>query len=85
MTISRRSEIVPIDEVKTTKEMTLKILQSRKQECKSRIAQAKQAIEDLQVAKIAELEYQILHAEAELKALEDHEKRIHSSVDTQQK
>ena len=85
MALSRRSEIVPVEEVKTTKEMTLKILQARKQECKSRIAQAKQAIEDLKVAKIAELEYQILHAEAELKALEEHEKRVNSSVDTQQK
>jgi len=86
MAFSNRGEnqLVSAGEVVNTKEMTLKILQARKQECKSRINRAKQEIEDLKVAKIAELEYQILHAEAELHKLEDHEKIIVSSVETQQ-
>jgi len=83
--VSHRTDIVPINEVKNTKEMTLKILQARKQECRSRIRKAQQEIEDLKIAKIAELEYQILHAEAELKKLEEHEKVVISSVETQQK
>lgn len=87
MAFSNRNDnhLVPIGEVKNTKEMTLKIIQARKQECKSRINKAKQDIEDVRVAKIAELEYIILHAEAELKQLEEHEKVVKSSVDTQQK
>jgi len=85
MAFSTRTDIVPIGDVQNTKEMTLKILAARKQECKSRIKRAQQEIEDLKVAKIAELEYQILHAEAELKKLEEHEKTVISSVDPQQK
>lgn len=85
MAFSGRSEIVPAIEVINTREMTMKILQSKKQECKSRINRAKQEIEDLRVAKIAELEYQVLHAEAELAKLEEHEKLILRSVDTDAK
>ena len=81
MAISNRSEIVPAIDIINTKEMTMKILQAKKQECRSRINRAKQEIEDLKVAKIAELEYQILHAEAELAKLDEHEKTVGSSVD----
>ena len=74
-------EIVPVGQVTPTKEMQLKFLQVRKQKCKSAMAKAKQEIEDLKQGKIAELEYQILHAEAELKQLNEHEKKIISSID----
>lgn len=86
MAFSNRSDntMVPIGDVSNTKEMTLKILQARKQECKSRINRAKQEIEDLRIAKIAELEYQVLHAEAELAKLVEHEKLIQTSTDAQQ-
>jgi len=77
-------EIVPIGHVEPTKDMRLKYIQMQRQKIKSRIASAKQGIEDLKNGKIAELEYQILHAEAELKQLDEHEKRVKSSVDTQQ-
>ena len=83
MSFSKRNEVVPAVEVQNTKEMTMKIISARKQECKSRINRVRQEIEDLKIAKMAELEYQILHAEAELKKLEEHEKMIKSSVDTQ--
>ena len=76
-------EIVPVGQVIPSKEMRLKYLQIKKQQCKSNMAKAKQDIEDLKNGKIAELEYQILHAEAELKQLEEHEKKVKSSVDTQ--
>jgi hypothetical protein len=84
MAFSNRNEIVPAIDVINTKEMTMKILQSKKQECRSRINRAKQEIEDLKLAKIAELEYQILHAEAELSKLEEHEKMVISSQDVQE-
>lgn len=84
MAFSNRQDIVPIGQVVPTKQMRLKVIQAKKQECKSRIINLNQEIEDLKVAKIAELEYQILHAEAELKKLEEHEKAVLSSVDTQQ-
>ena len=76
-------EIIPIGQVEPTKAMRLKYLQMQRQKVKSRLAAAKQGIEDIQNGKIAELEYQILHAEAELKQLDNHEKAIKSSVDTQ--
>lgn len=77
-------DIVPIGQVEPTKEMRIKFIQVRKQKCKSTIAKCKQEIEDLQNGKIAELEYQILHAEAELKQLNEHEQNVRSAVDTQQ-
>lgn len=83
MAFSNRNELVPVFEVTTTKEMSLLMLKAKKQECISRINKCKQEIEDLKMAKIAELEYQILYAEAELSKLLDHEKMIISSVDTQ--
>lgn len=83
MALSHRTDIVPVGEVVNTKEMTLKILISRKQECKSRIMKAKQEIEDLQVARFAELEYQILQAEQELSKLIEHEKIVISSIESQ--
>lgn len=76
-------EIVPIGQVAPTKAMQLKHLQIRKQEAKSKIAIAKQKIEDVMNGEIAKLEYTILHAEAELKQLQEHEQRIKSAVDTQ--
>ena len=82
MAFSTRTDIIPAVEIINTKEMTLKILQARKQECKSRIVRAKQELEDLKIAKFAEIEYQILHAEAELKKLEEHEKMIVASQET---
>ena len=77
-------EIVPVGQVIPSKEMRLKYLQIKKQQCRSNIAKAKQDIEDLKNGKIAELEYQILHAEAELKQLNEHEQKINSAVDAQQ-
>lgn len=76
-------EIVPIGNVVPDKAMQLKHLQIKRQEAKSKIAMARQGIEDLKNGEIAKLEYTILHAEAELKQLQAHEKRIQSSVDTQ--
>lgn len=84
MAFSNRSEIVPAVEIINTKEMTMKILQAKKQECRSRINRAKQEIEDLKMAKIAELEYAILHAEAELTKLEEHEKMVNAAQDVQE-
>ena len=83
MSFSNRNELVPAFEVVTTKEMSLLMIKAKKQECISRINRCKQEIDDLKMAKIAELEYQILHAEAELAKLLDHEKMVISSVDTQ--
>lgn len=77
-------EIVPIGQVIPSKAMQLKHLQIKKQEARSRMAIAKQGIEDLQNGEIAKLEYTILHAEAELNQLQKHEKEVQSSVDTQQ-
>lgn len=76
-------EIVEVGQVNPTREMQLKFIQVRKQKCISTIAKAKQDIEDIQKGKIAEIEYQILHAEAELKKLNEHEVRIKNSVDVQ--
>lgn len=76
-------EIIPVGQIEPTKDMRLKFLQVRKQKCRSAMAKAKQEIEDLKNGKIAELEYQILHAEAELKQLDKHEQTIKSAVDTQ--
>lgn len=77
-------EIIPIGQVEPTKAMRLKYLQMQRQKVKSRMAAARQGIEDLKNGKIAEFEYQILHAEAELKQLDKHERTILSSVDNQQ-
>ena len=77
-------EIIPVGQVVPDKAMMLKHIQIKRQEAKSKIAMAKQKIEDLQNGEIAKLEYAILHAQAELKQLTEHEKRIMSSVDTQQ-
>jgi len=80
MAFSNRQEIVPIGQVAPTTEMQLKVIAAKKQECKSRLVMIKQEMEDLKIAKMAELEYQILHAEAELKQLEKHEQTIKSAV-----
>lgn len=76
-------EIVPIGQVVPDKAMQLKHIQIKKQEARSKIAIAKQKIEDLKNGEIAKLEYTILYAEAELKQLQQHEQRINSAVDTQ--
>jgi len=78
-------EIVPIGQVVPDKAMRLKHLQIKRQEAKSKIAMARQGIEDLKNGEIAKFEYTILHAEAELKQYTEHEKKIQSSVDTQPK
>ena len=77
-------EVVPMGQVVPDKAMRLKHLQIKKQEAKSKIAIAKQHIEDIRNGEIAKLEYTILHAEAELKQLQAHEKKVQSSVDPQQ-
>lgn len=66
---------------KDTKEITLKWIAAKKQECKSRIAANKQAIDDLINGKVYELEANILRAQQELEQLEQHEKLISSSID----
>jgi hypothetical protein len=76
-------EIIPVGQVAPTKEMRLKYLQIKKQECRSKIAKAKQDLEDLKLGQIAQIEYQILHAEAELKQLQEHEQKIKSAVNPQ--
>ena len=78
-------EIIPanVTNVKPTKAMSLKNIQMKKQEARSRIVRAKQDLEDLRVGQIANIEYAILHAEAELKQLQAHEKLIQASVDPQ--
>ena len=83
MAFSNRNEIVPVGQVEPTLEMRMKIITAKKQECKSRIVTITQEIEDLKVAKMAELEYQILQAEQELSKLIEHEKTVKSSVENQ--
>ena len=77
-------EIIPVGQVVPDKAMQLKHIQIKKQEARSKIAIAKQGIEDVKNGEIAKLEYTILHSEAELKQYIEHERRIMSSVDTQQ-
>jgi hypothetical protein len=77
-------EIVEVGQVIPDKAMRLKSLQIKTQEAKNKIALAKQGIENLKNGEIAKFEYTILHAEAELKQYIEHEKKIQSSVDTQQ-
>jgi len=86
MTISNRHPLAVQVEIKNTREMMLKIIAAQKQEAKSNLNKARQALEDIKQGIIPEAEYKILHAEAELKAIEEHEKMIreNSSVDTQQ-
>lgn len=66
---------VPLQHIETN-DMVLKWIAMKKQECKSRIVRAKQDIEDLKEGKIPDIERQILHAEAELIQLTEHEKNI---------
>ena len=82
MAFSHRTDLLKVEDVVHTKEMTMKVIKARKQECKSRIVLARQAIQDLQIAKVSELEYTVLQAEAELEKLEKHEKLVIASVDT---
>lgn len=79
-------EIIPADVINVvpTKAMAIKNVQFKQQEARSKIARAKQDLEDLKAGAQLKVEYTILHAEAELKQLQTHEKRIMSSVDTQQ-
>lgn len=71
-------------QVKETKEMQLKWIAARKQECRSKISHGKQAIEDLVKGKVPDIERQILHAEQELAQLEAHEKMLISAIDTEE-
>ncbi|MCK5020617.1 MAG: hypothetical protein KAS32_26595 [Candidatus Peribacteraceae bacterium] len=59
-----------------TKDMTLKWIAVRKQECKSRIARLTQDIGDLKQGKIVSLERDILKAQQELVELAKAEKDV---------
>jgi hypothetical protein len=66
-----------------TKEMKLKWLQAAKQERVSKIVHLKQAVEDLVKGKIPEIERQILAAQQELCNLQETEKMVMQSVETE--
>lgn len=85
--LSRRTDLVPqeIFEIKKTKEMALAAIAVHKQDAKSRLNKLKQDLEDLKMGGVKAIELAILQAQAELKQIEEHEKRITASVDTQQK
>ena len=72
---------VPIGQVVETQEMKLKWLQVRKQEQISKIAHLNQAIEDLRKGKMAEIEYALMKAQAELEEIHKAETLLVSSVD----
>lgn len=74
---------VPLKQSIETKEMKLKWIQAAKQERISMIVHLKQAIEDIVKGKIPEIERQIMHAEQELRNLEETEKIIQNSVDAE--
>lgn len=69
---------------KETKEMKLKWIAARKQECRSKLVHHKQSIEDLVRGKIPEIERQIMGVEQELEQLEYQEKMLQSSVEAEQ-
>jgi len=74
---------VPVKSTVETREMKLKWLQAAKQERVSRITHLTQSIEDLIKGKIPEIERQIMHAEQELRNLEETEKMVVSSVEAE--
>ena len=75
---------VPVRATIETQEMKLKWLQAAKQERISRISHLKQSIEDLVKGKIPEIERQIMHAEQELRNLEETEKMVTDSVNAEE-
>lgn len=85
MSLSRRTDLVPqtVFEIKKTKAMALKAIAVHKQDAKSRLVKLKQDLEDLLEGGVKEIEYSILTAEAEFNQIEQHEKHIMTSVDTQ--
>lgn len=73
---------VPVRQTVETRDMKLKWLQSAKQERISKIVHLKQAIEDIIKGKVPEIERQILQAEQELCNLDNSEKLVLKSIET---
>lgn len=73
---------VPINQVSETLEMKLKWLEIRKQESISKIVHLNQAIEDLRKGKMAEIEYALMKAQAELAEINKAEVLLKSSIDS---
>lgn len=74
---------VAVKQTVETRAMKLKWLQAAKQERTSKIVHLKQAIEDLIKGKIPEIERQVLQAEQELRNLEETEKLVLKSIETE--
>lgn len=73
---------VPINQTVETQEMKLKWLQIKKQEQISKIVHLNQAIEDLRKGKMAEIEYALMKAQAELEEINKAEIRLINSVES---
>lgn len=73
---------VPIGQVSETTEMKVKWLQIKKQEQISKIVHLNQAIEDLRKGKMAEIEYALMKAQAELEEITKAEARLVTSIET---
>ena len=73
---------VPISQVSETQAMKLKWLEIKKQESISKIAHLNQAIEDLRKGKMAEIEYALMKANAELVEIQKAEDREKNSINT---
>lgn len=72
---------VPLKPIEETKQMKLKWIAAKKQECKSKIVHYNQMIEDMIKGKIPEIERQILAVQQELDQLENHEQFLLNSID----
>ena len=70
-------------QAKETREMKLKWIASRKQECKSKLVHYRQAIEDLIQGKVPEIERSIMAVDQELAQLEAQEVNLKNSVDAE--
>lgn len=73
---------VPIGQPVETMEMRLKWLQIKKQEQISKIVHLNQAIEDLRKGKMAEIEYALMKAQAELEEINKAEDRLKNSIES---
>lgn len=73
---------VPIQPVSETIEMKLKWLEIKKQETISKIVHLNQAIEDLRKGKMAEIEYALMKAQAELAEVQRVEMMVKNSTET---
>ena len=73
---------VPINPISETFEMKMKWLEIRKQETISKIAHLNQAMEDLKKGKMAEVEYALMKAQAELKEIQRVEEQLKNSTET---